>query len=122
MSREVREEARRREEERRELARRRERFAGDVRRLAGQPEGRRFLRWLVEQGDVFADDYQAGPAGAYRAGRRSLVLGLLRRLREHLPFGDFVSVTLGDAGDKAPIPDEPPHDDASPADGDSREY
>lgn len=93
---ELREEARRREEERDELLRRREEFAGDVRRLAALPEGRRFFRWLVDQGNIFAEEYQPGLYGAYRAGLRGFSLRLWRIFRETLSKETFVAVTTGD--------------------------
>lgn len=123
MTMELREEARRRRMEMAALAERRERFAGDLRTLAGLPEGRRFFRWLIDQGNLFADDYQPGPAGAYRAGARALSLRLWRLLGEHLPTADFVAVALeagrggqsadGDAATEMEeairlAPDEPP--------------
>ncbi len=92
MTRELREEARRREEERAELSRRREEFARDLRELAARPEGRRFFRWLIEQGDIFAEDYQPGAVGAYRAGLRTFALRLRRIFKENLPPGSFAAV------------------------------
>lgn len=100
MSMELREEARRRERERAARAKTRERFAGDLRRLAAQPEGRRFFRWLIDQGNLFAEDFQPGPMGAYRAGARATSLRLWRLLERHLPAADFVAVAL-EAGPKA---------------------
>lgn len=96
---ELREEARRREEERAELARKRELFASDLRTLSAMPEGRRFFRWLIGQGDIFAEDYQPGPMGAYRAGVKAMSIRLWRLLEEQLPADAFVAIVL-DSGRK----------------------
>lgn len=95
MTQELREEARRREEERETVAKRREEFVRDLRLLASQTEGRRFLRWLIDQGDIFAEDYQPGDLGAYRAGVKALPLRLWRLLADTLSEDDFASVVLG---------------------------
>lgn len=94
MTQELRDEARRREEEREGLAKRRELFAADLRTLANRPEGRRLLRWLIDQGDIFADDFQPGPTGAYRAGVKAASLRLWRLLRESLTAEDFINVAM----------------------------
>lgn len=94
MTQELRDEARRREEEREALAKQREEFARDVRALAALPEGGRFFRWLLEQGDIFAEDYLPGPMGAYRAGRKAMSVRLWRTLRDLLPEADFVRIAV----------------------------
>ena len=98
MSMELREEARRREWERGEWERRREELAGDLRSLAVRPEGRRFFRWLIDQGNIFAEDYQPGCPGAYRAGMKASSVRLWRLLREQLPAGIFAEVVMGGDG------------------------
>ena len=94
MTMELREEARRREEERADLAQRRELFARDLRTLAALPEGRRVFRWLMDQGNIFAEDYQPGPLGAYRSGMRTMSLRIWGTLRDSLPIADFVAIAL----------------------------
>ena len=94
MTMEIREEARRREEERADLARRRELFARDLRSLAELPEGRRLFRWLIDQGNIFAEDYQPGPMGAYRSGLKAMSVRLWRMLEEHLAPAVFAAVAL----------------------------
>lgn len=94
MTMELREEARRREEERADLAQKRELFARDLRALAALPEGRRVFRWLMDQGNIFAEDYQPGPLGAYRSGMKAMSLRVWRTLRDNLPAVDFVAIAL----------------------------
>lgn len=94
MTMELREEARRRELEMAALAERRERFAGDLRKLAASPEGRRFFQWLIDQGNLFAEDYQPGPLGAYRAGAKAMSLRIWRLLAKHLSGADFAAIAL----------------------------
>lgn len=94
MSQELREEARRREEEALERARQREEFERDVALVASRPEGVRFLRWFLEDGDIYAEDYQPGHMGAYQAGRRAAALRLWRILKRILPPRLFAAVTL----------------------------
>ncbi len=93
MTMELREEARQREADRDRLARRRERFARDLRTLAARPEGERFLRWLLEQGNIFAEDYQPGQLGAYAAGKKATAVRLWNLLSEHLEPDAFTAVT-----------------------------
>lgn len=81
---ELREEARRREEERERIERNKEMFARDLRSIASWAEGRRVFRWLLDQGDIFRADYQPGKLGAFQAGRRAAALRLWHTLREHL--------------------------------------
>lgn len=94
MSIELREEARRREEEKAALASKRELFAGDLRILSRLPEGRRVFRWLLEQGDLFSEEYLPGSLGAYRAGVKAASLRLWRVLREHLPAESFIAIAF----------------------------
>ncbi len=95
MTQELRDEARRREAEQAALARKREEFSRDIRELGGRAEGRRFFRWLIQQGDIFAEDYQPGAVGAYRAGLRTFALRIRRIFRELLPPEIFASVAEG---------------------------
>lgn len=94
MTQELREEARRREREQEETAKRREQFTRDIRFVASFPEGRRFLRWLIERGGIFAEDYQPGPLGAFRAGLRTASIRLWEILRTALPKNEFVRIVL----------------------------
>lgn len=94
MSWELREEARKREEEKERLRRRREEFSRDLCALAALPEGRRFFRWLIDQGNLFAEDWQPGPMGGYQAGLKALSLRLWKRLEETLPPRLFLSIIL----------------------------
>lgn len=95
MTMDVREEERLRKAEREALDKRREALHRDILALAAQPEGRRLFRWLMDQGNMFADDYQPGYMGAYRAGLRATALRLWRALREILPPTAFASLALG---------------------------
>lgn len=99
MTQELREEARRREEERETLARKQEQFGRDLIALAGRQEGRRLFRWLLEQGELFAEDYQAGYPGAYRAGRRSAALRLWNLLARHLSRESFLAIAVPPDGE-----------------------
>ena len=105
MSMELREEAMKREEERQALIRRREEFLRDVKFLATCPEGKRFFRWLIDQGNIFAEDYQPGYMGAYRAGMRAMSLRLWRILEETLSEVDFIAVTSMNANKRGAVPD-----------------
>lgn len=115
MSRELREEARRREAERAALARRRDEFSRDLRLLAERPEGVRFFRWLLDQGGLFAEEYLPGHPGAYRAGQKSVSLRLWRLLRENLSAEAFAGVVLGADEDVAEGPETEPYP-SSPVD------
>ena len=96
MSRELREEARRREEEKERLRRRREEFSRDLGSLAALPEGRRFFRWLIDQGNLFAEDWMPGPEGAYQSGKKATALRLWRLLEETLPPALFLPIVMKD--------------------------
>lgn len=104
MSQELREEARRREQERRRLSQREQEFAGDMRLIAARPEGKRLLRRLLEDGDIFNPGWTPGATGAYQAGRRAQALGLWRHLREHLPGSVCLDLLLPGAGEADPKP------------------
>lgn len=106
MSRELRDEARQRRRERELLERKREEFAGDLRAIAVTVEGRRFLRWLLEQGDIFRGGYQPGESGAYAAGKKAAALDLLDRLRRSLPHDAFTAIVLPEADSAATAPPE----------------
>lgn len=91
---ELREEARRREAERERTERKKEEFARDLRHTALQPEGKRILRWLLEQGDIYRIDYLPGQLGAYHAGQRAFALRLWHALRHHLDAAAFAALVL----------------------------
>lgn len=99
MSWELREEARVREEEKERLRRRREEFSRDLASLAALPEGKRFFRWLIDQGNLFAEDWRPGPMGGYQAGLKALPLRLWRRLKEALPPELFFSIIVKEKED-----------------------
>ncbi len=96
MSQELRNEARQREAERMRRAAQAERLAEDLTRLANTPEGCRVFRWLLEQGDIFSEDYQPGYPGAYRAGRKAAALRLWNLLESILPHELFAALTRRD--------------------------
>lgn len=109
MSREIREEARRREEERQAVERRREEFGADLRAIAARPEGQRFLRWLLDRGGMFAEDWTPdATAAAFAAGKKASAVSLWNLLRRHLPRAAFVEVAL---------PGEPEDESRRVADG-----
>ncbi|MCD8351435.1 MAG: hypothetical protein LUC93_12580 [Planctomycetaceae bacterium] len=109
MSMELRLEARKRERERELLRKREAEFAGDLRAVAAHAEGKRLLRWLLAQGELFSLDYLPGTAGAYQAGKKATALRLWHLLRDLLAPNAFAEIALaagrGDS-DPEPVPDE----------------
>ncbi|MCD8138448.1 MAG: hypothetical protein LUE17_01480 [Planctomycetaceae bacterium] len=103
MSMELRLEARRREQERELLRKREAEFAADLRAVAAHAEGKRLLRWLLAQGELFSLDYLPGTAGAYQAGRKATALKLWHLLRGLLAPNAFAEIALAsDRGDSDP--------------------
>ncbi len=100
MSMELREDARRREQEITARREERERRARDLRAVAALPEGARLLRRLLRDGGIFRPDYLPGIPGAYRAGKKAAALDLWRDLRDCLPAEIFIDIAL--AADAAP--------------------
>lgn len=94
MSMELRLEARQRERERELLRKREAEFAVRLRALASREDGKRFLRWLLEQGNIFSPDYLPGAAGAYQAGKKATALNLWRLLRDALDPAAFAEIAL----------------------------
>ena len=92
MSRELRNEAVERERERERRDERELAFAEDLRALAGTAAGRRFFRWLIDQGNLFADDYAPGPLAGYQAGLKAVPRRLWRRLEDALPPEAFIAI------------------------------
>ncbi len=84
MTMELRREAELREQERLALRRKELDFARDVRRVAAGPEGKRLLRRLIEDADVFNSSWTPGEAGAYQAGKKAQGLALWRIVRKAL--------------------------------------
>lgn len=108
MTMELRLEARRRERERELLRKKEAEFAQDLRTLASRGDGRRFLRWLLEQGALFSPDYLPGTAGAYQAGKKATALRLWRLMRDVLAQSVFAEIALG--GLDAPAGDQGEND------------
>lgn len=106
MSEELRNETRQRRRERELLAQKREEFARDLRAVATNAEGRRFLGWLLERGGIFRADYLPGVAGAYAAGKKAVALELWDRLRTDLPQETFVAIALPEAVEREEIPEK----------------
>lgn len=107
---ELREEARRREEERERIEMNKEMFARDLRGIASWAEGRRIFRWLLDQGDIFRADYQPGKFGAFQAGRRAAALRLWHTLREHLNPAVFQAIAFQDNEENGTPTAEPARD------------
>lgn len=98
MTMELREEARKREEERNLAEEKRKEFTRDIRRLASLPEGERLFRWLLEQGGIYQIDCPQGFSGAFRAGRRAFALTIWHVLRTNLDTRRFAAIALPDNG------------------------
>lgn len=99
MTMELRREAAAREEERLAVRRREEEFARDARSVAASPEGRRFLRRIFADADLFNPSWTPGEDGAYRAGRRARALELWRVVRPALPFAEAVELLMEKKGE-----------------------
>lgn len=95
MTMELRLEARRRKHERELLRKKEAEFAQDLRALASRGDGRRFLRWLLEQGAIFSPDYLPGTAGAYQAGKKATALRLWHLMQDVLAQSVFAGIALG---------------------------
>lgn len=99
MTMELRREAALREEERLALRRKELDFARDVRLVAGSPEGRRLLRRLLEDADIFNPSWTPGEPGAYQAGKKAQGLSLWRILRKALPDAASLELLLENKGE-----------------------
>lgn len=94
MSRELRREAWERRRERELLDEKRKEFALDLRAVAGSAEGRRFLRWLLAEGNLLCVDYQPGLAGAYAAGKKAAALAVADHLRRTATRDVFLDIVF----------------------------
>lgn len=104
---ELRREAALREEEQLALRRRELEFARDLRNVASRPEGKRLLRRLLEEADVFNPSWAGGEEGAYQAGKRAQGLALWRTARRALPPEICLELLLPRDGDPGAADAEP---------------
>ncbi len=95
MTMELRLEARRRERERELLRQREAEFAQDLRAIASREDGRRLLRWLLDEGRLFSPDYLPGATGAYQAGKKAAALRLWHLMQGVLAPSVFAEIALG---------------------------
>lgn len=105
MTMELRREAELREQERLALKRKELDFARDVRNVASRPEGKRLLRRLLEDADLFNPAWTPGEEGAYRAGRKAQALTLWRTVRQALPHSAGLELLLPPEGETGPSPE-----------------
>jgi hypothetical protein len=84
------------ERERAELDIKSRQEASDIRAVAATPEGRRFLRWLVNHGGIFSGDFSPSSNNAFNDGRRSVSVAVWNRLREHAERKDFIEICMGE--------------------------
>ncbi len=101
MSTELRREAELRERERLALRKKELDFARDLRSLSSRPEGRRLLRRLLADADLFNPAWTPGEAGAYQAGKRAQGLMLWRVVRRALSAADAFGLLLPHTGETA---------------------
>ena len=92
----LREEAAQRADEQRKQEADRKRFASDIRAVAATAEGKRVLRWLIEQGKLFEDDFQPNATAAYLSGVKAIPRRLWKALGEHADRNDFITICIGE--------------------------
>lgn len=98
MSLELRRQQRQQEEERRHIEQKQQELASDLKTIAAQPEGKRILRRLLENGDIFSPDWTPGEPGAFIAGKKAQALELWRLLRNCLDPHDCLDLVTPQPG------------------------
>lgn len=93
-----REEAKRLEEEQRRVGAEQAMLASAFRSVAATPDGKRVLRWIVEEGKLFSDEFSPNASHAYNSGVKSIPRRVWLKLRDHAERGDFITICMGGNG------------------------
>lgn len=95
----LREEMARLEQERKDKEAEERRLGEAFRNVAATPDGQRVLRWLINQGELFSDEFSPNAGLAYNVGVRAIARRLWNKLKVHASRNDFIAICIGEKSD-----------------------